>query len=349
MSRDNNVIKIISKNEDNPLFKYLPPSDNDNLSLMYGYNLQDLLVYLEDYYLELRNKLGFASYITFGAELEFENSLNKQIKDQLAQNNLNGLWLFKSDSSLTNGGEITSPILTDIKYKWRQLNNVCAIVAKNATINDNCGGHIHVGAQVLGSKTESWLNFIKLWSVYENIIYRFVYGEFLGARTYITKYASPLAKDFWEDYNELKKSYYLEIKDILNTISHKRDQAINFYNVTDCNKEQTRNTIEFRCPNGTLDPVIWQNNVNLLVKLLLYAKSPRYNDDIVNKRQRQNKDKYSNWHLYSEIYLDQALEFCDLIFTNNFDKVYFLRQYLKSLQVATEKQHRVVEFTRKLK
>ena len=34
------------------------------------------------------------------------------------------------------------------------------------------------------------------------------------------------------------------------------------------------------------------------------------------------------------IYLEQALELCDMIFTNNFDKVYFLRQYLKSFEVC---------------
>ena len=35
--------------------------------------------------------------------------------------------------------------------------------------------------------------------------------------------------------------------------------------------------------------------------------------------------------------MDQALELCDMIFTNNLDKVYFLRQYLKSFQVCREK------------
>ena len=36
---------------------------------------------------------------------------------------------------------------------------------------------------------------------------------------------------------------------------------------------------------------------------------------------------------YDEIYLEQALELCDMLFTNNLDKVYFLKQYLKSFQV----------------
>lgn len=35
---------------------------------------------------------------------------------------------------------------------------------------------------------------------------------------------------------------------------------------------------------------------------------------------------------YNKIYLEQALEFADLIFNNNIDKIYFLRQYLKSFE-----------------
>ena len=38
----------------------------------------------------------------------------------------------------------------------------------------------------------------------------------------------------------------------------------------------------------------------------------------------------------SKIYVDDALEFVDLIFDNNMDKIYFLRQYLKSFEVSDE-------------
>jgi len=37
---------------------------------------------------------------------------------------------------------------------------------------------------------------------------------------------------------------------------------------------------------------------------------------------------------YSEIFLDQALELSDMIFDTNLDKIYFLRQYLKSYEVG---------------
>ena len=37
--------------------------------------------------------------------------------------------------------------------------------------------------------------------------------------------------------------------------------------------------------------------------------------------------------VYNYIDIGQALEFADLVFDNNFDKVYFLRQYFKSFEL----------------
>ena len=45
---------------------------------------------------------------------------------------------------------------------------------------------------------------------------------------------------------------------------------------------------------------------------------------------RKNYQIYS----YNQIYLEQALELCDMIFDNNLDKIYFLRQYLKSFETT---------------
>lgn len=50
----------------------------------------------------------------------------------------------------------------------------------------------------------------------------------------------------------------------------------------------------------------------------------------MQQRHQLNLDKHVRLKWYDEIYLEQALELCDMIFTNNFNKVYFLRQYLKS-------------------
>lgn len=335
--------KIVSNNnnnkllfvDDSPIFKFINPNSNDKLSEMSGFDLQDLIILIDEYYIKLRNRLGFEQYITFGLELEFENAMRDRIDRQLSEAFPNGDWRTKHDGSLHNGAEINSPILRDNETAWRSLDKVCSIVEPLASIDKKSGGHIHIGTQTLGNNKESWLNFIKMWSVYENIIYRFVYGDFLTARPSMFKYAEPMTKDFWKDYEQLK-SEGASLDAIISRISHKRYQAVNFNNVSKGNYNKLRidNTIEFRCPNGSLNSAIWQNNVNFFVKLLTYSRNISFNDDLVQQRHQLNLDKYVGLKWYDEIYLEQALELCDMIFTNNFDKVYFLRQYLKSFQVC---------------
>ena len=338
----------------NQIFKYLNPKNNDILSEMKGQDIQELLYYLEEYYLLPRKTLGLNQNITFGLELEFERAKIPKIEKELIENKLAEKWILKNDLSLTDGGEINSPILTDTQNNWIELIKICNIIEKNAIIDRHCGGHIHIGQQAIGCQKQSWMNLINLWSTYENIIYRFVYGDYLNARYTIQKYASPIAKDLKMDNERIKrfeKDEELETEDIINMISHRRCQAVNFYNINTKKHryvKDKKNTIEFRCPNGTLDPIIWQNNVNLFVKLLNYVKSPNYNNDIIEKRKNIYKDKYTDLYWYSEIYLEQSLELCDMIFTNNLDKIYFLKQYIKDFEVNNKGNAKAKTFTRKL-
>ena len=45
-------------------------------------------------------------------------------------------------------------------------------------------------------------------------------------------------------------------------------------------------------------------------------------------------ENYGDFDSYNDIYYDQAIELCDLIFNKNIDKIYFLRQYLKNNSVS---------------
>ncbi len=321
--------------DDNILFKFINPYSNDYLSTMKGRDLQEFMILLDEYYLSLRDNIGLSLNDTFGIEIEFENANYGQIKEKLINDFSCNNWIIHDDISLTNGGEISSPVLYDNKKTWNTVERVCSIASECAKIGDNAGGHIHIGTQILGNEPTSWLHFIKLWSVYEKIIFRFTNGEYLTARPSLFKYARPMMKDFWRDYNELSTKIK-KLEDILFKISHERNQAVNFYNVyiKKCSSYSLGNTIEFRCPNGTLDAIIWQNNVNLLVKLLNYAKSSKFDDDIVTQRYRANVDKYDSFEWYDEVYLDEALELSDMLFSNNLDKIYFLKQYLKSLELS---------------
>ena len=258
--------------------------------------------------------ITFGGFAAFGGMPFIKNDQKKKIemKDRIDRQLMevfpNGDWRTKDDGSLHNGSEINSPILRDTKTNWENLNKVCSIVEPLASIDTKSGGHIHIGTQTLGSNRDSWLNFIKMWSVYKNIIFRFGYGDFLTARPSMLEYAEPMTKDFWRDYEKLK-SGNASLDAIISKISYKRYQAVNFNNVSrnNCNNFDTKNTIEFRCPNGTLDAAIWQNNVNLFVRMLCYSKSTAFNDDLVQQRHQLNLDRFAKLKWYDEIYLGQAL------------------------------------------
>lgn len=331
---------------DAPIFKYIYPKSDDKVSDMKTKDLQELIYLINNYNLGLRELLNYNENVTFGFELEYERSSYVAIKDQMKKHKELEDWDMHDDGSLDMGGEISSPILIDTNINWINLNKVCEIVGRNAVIGKKAGGHIHIGTQVLGEEKKSWLNFIKLWSVYENVIFRFLYGEYLSGRSTIDKFAEPIAEMLKDVYSTYKKKY--GVRDLITDCSLVRYQAINFDNIDKENlsKMKEGNTIEFRCPNGTLNPVIWQNNLNLLVNILNYSKSSKYNKNIIINREKKIKGIIGDINFYGEIFLDQTLEFADMIYNNNLDKVYFLRQYLKSFEYEEQEYTKAKKFTR---
>ena len=336
--------------EDSKIFELFKPTENDKLSELKGYDLQDLIYYLNDLYLTLRSTLGLDKSITFGMELEFEKSKNALINAELLLNNLNNEFKIKHDGSLgTFSGEIATPILKDLEVDWEKLEKVCRIVSRHATIVEKAGGHIHVGAHILGREKDSILNFLKLWAVYENIIFRFCYGEFLSGRDGISRYAYSMRDRFSDAEKTGREDSTLSAYNVIHMVARDKYQAVNFGHVNNLIEEQERNTIEFRCPNGTLNPIIWQNNLNLFVKLIEYAKSNEFNHDIINERESINYEVPHFVADYNKIYLKQALELTDMIFNNNLDKMYFLKQYLKKYQYTNQPLAKAKQFTKPFK
>lgn len=128
------------------------------------------------------------------------------------------------------------------------------------------------------------------------------------------------------DYTKFELEFYKYIQKI------ERYKSLNFTNVCSFGKKEEENTIEFRCPNGTLNEVIWQNNLNFFLSLMNYAKDGYNNADweyYVNKA----NDNIDSDYDYSELYLKDALELADLIFKTNQDKIDFLSNMLNLLMI----------------
>lgn len=335
-------MEMIENNKD--IFRYLNPNSNDEISRMTNSDRINIMLNLRNYYLELRNTLNLDNSITFGTEIEFENAKRDVIEKYIKENFPYMSWRVVDDRSLYHGGEINSPVLRDTEKTWIDLSNVCKVVEDNAEVLENTSAHVHIGMQILGNNPKYWYNFSLIWMTYENIITRFLYGEYSSPREKYEYYASPISKDLIGDLEMLEKySDYTSANAILTKLNktNEKRRSVNFRHIGktplyNYNREADKNTIEFRGANGTFNPTIWQNNINLLVRLLEYAKSSDFNEELIRQRLEIIKENNlpSNLYKYSQIHTEQAFEFADLIFTNNLDKVYFLKQYFKDMKVS---------------
>lgn len=352
---------------DKTIFKCLNPQNNEILSKLDDGDIREILYYLDRYYLEYRWILGVDSDITFGIEIEIDNFKGSSMDHwpfELRLNELleNNRWKVKNDITLKWGREIASDVLRDSNKTWEDIKKVCDFASQYGEIERTCAAHVHVGSQILGDNLVYWYRLFKLWSIYENVIYRFCYGEYLTHRDGIVDNAKPAAMFFEErlpivekslnSCNLLKMLYLIKPKDM--SIDMLKKYGISYwhmladdeYNIfEDFNIYNYGCTVEYRAGNGTMNEIIWQNEILFFIKLMLYCKSDKFDEDIVNRRKLKVEGLFSNIWDYSKVYLEQALELCDMIYDNNIDKIYFLRQYLKSFEIADKTFVKARKFT----
>lgn len=305
-----------------------------NLSNLNNLDKKQFLHELKNYLISYRDQIGVDEKYTFGVEIEFvgprHEDIRKIVKDQfndfllVHEGTLNDeLHLDKATNVF--GGEIKSPILVDEEKDWKKLEQVCSMLKENkAYVNGDCGGHIHVGSQILENK-ENLKKFLKLWSVFEDIIYRFGYGEDKKHRSAISTYAKPISnkiKAFLDEQNKVSAYKFNKY------LGFDRLYAMNFRYTFSLDKKYINNTIELRCPNGTLNPIIWQNNINFFVKLLLRCTKDE-NWDIIDKYIEDYNSKHYKLHNYNDLNIDKALILSDFIFEDELDKKNFMKQYIK--------------------
>lgn len=287
-----------------------------------GNDLLDLLLKIFNMNLEYRKNIKYDSNITYGIEIEYERIpkfiINKYIKKYYSS------WDSVEDLSLDSGGEIVSPIIYGDTNDWNEIESISDHLNNlKANTLDNAGFHIHVGRQIFTTKEELLL-FIKTYILYEHIIYRFSYGDKIIGRKKIKDYSPPIGIKLYEMLEELERCESLEeLYKLLSKLP--RYSSINFTNI---NSITEKKTIEFRLFNASSNKIVIQNNINCTIKL---CESP-YNK-IIDKEfidykisKFEIKDKY----MYNNVDLLSALEFVDLIFNKDIDKMYFLRQYLKN-------------------
>lgn len=328
-------------------FPFIDPNKCDLLGNYKGKELLEILSQLDKFHLVYRSIIGLDKSDTFGIEIEYEQAQYELVREKLIELfniNMNDSpairWNSKIDISMpiaSNGkrynGEIISPILTDTKEIWQQIESVCQMLQNMQAKNPNSSaGHIHYGTQILGLNINNWLNMFKMWVIYEKIIFRFAYGENLGPRKSISTYAGKIGDILYRQLPNYEK--YCNARELNRSLFNSKQYALDFASVqfNNVHRFMANNSFEVRCPNGTLNPIIWQNNVNFFAKLFKYCASQNFNDELITSRLRNYHPENNSYASYNQIYLQEAIELADLIFDNNLDKLCFLKQYLKSFQ-----------------
>lgn len=238
-------------------------------------------------------KFKIPENMTIGIEIEADEgkSMLAERFDMALPDN----WISKNDGSLTDGIEIVSPILdNEYENKEEEITQVCNYMKLfEEKITRKCAGHIHVGVNYLRN-AKALENLIEIWTNAEEIIYIISNKEGEKSRNGIDFYARPISKKIEKTMNSMGK--YENLVDYLkkNPYVNRKWQGMNFRNIGSMDK----NTIEFRTPNGTLDPNTWIENVNLFAGIVKAAQDLY---EIQEKKEHLNNNEIERISLFEKL------------------------------------------------
>lgn len=259
-----------------------------------------------------RDSLELSPLTKFGLEIEMDHlSLNKinDIKDKY--DNKKGYIVYE-DTSLKNGGiELATRVMGNLPKNWIELKELSDYLKKkrpdfeNSSLQVNLNCHMDYNELVF---------FLKLYAYYEDIIYRYSKGNDRVLRYGADIYAHSIREALKRTINFGKDEI-----DIVEAFLNSKTFGVALKD--NCGKENLRsgiNLIEFRTPNGTLNPILWQNYVMLFQSMIDFVESGDwygYTFDI---------DKLSD----REFDLNKAIEFANIVFVSEKEKLLFLKQYI---------------------
>ena len=298
---------------------------------------EELLNILKDYEIKYKDKLSGID-IPFGCEIEFEEIphilADKGLYNIKKYNSNMNKWKLVSDESLNDlkgnirfrnniyGGEIVSPILHNTKEDWFQLKEICTMLKNlKAKNTDFSSAQIHFDNELFKENYEGIKNLLKIWAIYEDIIYRFSKGNSDHLRKNINEFARPMSRK----YVSIIKSKYIDDYEILiqNLKIIKRMTGLSFSEFYTPNKD----SFEVRTPNGTVDEIIWQNNINFFNHILSSALDSNKDWELIDFYISDYNRKYYKLKNYENLRLDKAKKFGDFIFDEEEDKLNFMKQY----------------------
>ena len=274
--------------------------------------IKNLNIQLRNNPLEYRSKLTIPEKTNFGLELELDK-VNYDEVFKLVQNQFSQGWIVKTDKSLTKdfNAEIVSPVLQNKKHTWQLIQKMGTLLERLNPDYSKCSFQINFDGSLLPS-IEDKIRFLKLYAMYEDIIYRFSKGEDAEYRESLDIYASPIIL-------ALKGGIQYDNEFTIDLFSDNKRYGIIF--------KSKQDLIEFRTPNMTNNPILMQNYITFFYYLLKFATSNKYNKKEIDTY----IDSFYKIYLlegYEILKIDKALRLSTMIFPYKQDQINFMHQYL---------------------
>ena len=256
-------------------------------------------------------------FIPYGVEIELENVSYNEGERVIAKK-VPKSFNIGVDNTLDYGGiEIRSSVLENTKENIVMFKKLSKTLKFLGATYDSASFQTNLDAYDFSE--DDILNFLKMFSVYENIVYRFSLGEDNHIRESAGDYAHPIRSHFYAKYNSnaKKRDRYLRY---INAKSF----SISLKTLTTYKKDPVK-VIEFRTPNGTSDYRLWLNYITFFSSFLNCVKTKCFDKELIDYK-FENLTGLLQKDLFS-IDEGNANELADMIFKDQVDKDNFKEQY----------------------
>ena len=265
-----------------------------------------------------REVLGIPKKVNFGLELELDKIDPDEVY-KLVRKEFGSSWIVKEDKSLTKGenAEIVSPVLHNTKDTWILLKKMGELLERLNPNYDKCSFQVNFDGSIL-PRAEDKVRFLKLYAMYEDIVYRLSQGDRGSYRDSMEEYAAPIIL-------YLKGGLSISNEASINLLSNQKRYGIAFKN------KDSKDLIEFRSPNMSSNPIEWQNYINVFYYMLMAAAKPKYDKSEVDRY----VDHYYKCYIledYEREKRDKAIQFAKVMLPGNTDKSNFFHQYMGNVK-----------------
>ena len=231
--------------------------------------LREIFLPVQRKYIEI----GLRHETTIGIEVETEGRSSASIQkfEKIMENSDETVgWECKSDETFeeNEGVEIASRVLKDDKESVEEIYIVCSMLEKaGQKATGKCAGQIHVGATELKS-IKAYTNLLEICGNCERILYIMSNEEGEIPREGIREWAVTLSPKINRAIEEGKINSKNETDLNAFITEIKNAQGDRTYGINLKNLGERLNTIEFRMPNGTINPDVWIENARLFGRIV---------------------------------------------------------------------------------